>query len=427
MVIVERDEELDVLRRAVRAAAAGSGCAVAIVGDAGAGKSALVDASEDLGTLRLLKSRCEPLATPRPLGPFRDLASVFDGVGGPSSTLADDCDAVFQALRSRPTALVVEDVHWIDAASVEVLRFLVRRVGALPLALVLTYRDDEIGPRHSARPLLGDLATEDDIATLRLRPLSEAGVADVLAGTSLDPSRVRELTGGNPFFVASVAKEPDRPLPASVRDAVLARTAQISDDDLEVLQLAAVAPDRLDDTLLPALGVELPALRRLHDTGLLVRDARGLVFEHELARLAVESTIPPGGLSQMHARLLDSLERQEPVDPARMTHHANAAGDRRRATAYAQLAAQEAARTGAHTEAVAFYGTALAHLDEGRTPDRAALLARLAIEQFMTNQIDDGIASTMAAASMYEELGDPLGQSAAHEACLLYTSDAADE
>ena len=128
--------------------------------------------------------------------------------------------------------------------------------------------------------------------------------------------------------MTEVAKEPDRPLPRTVRDAVLARTTGIAADDLEVLQLAAAAPDRLDDRVLPALGVDLPTLRRLFDTGLLLRSRHGLVFRHELARLAVESTIPAGGATRLHARLLQALEGIEPRDPAVLTHHAVAAAGR---------------------------------------------------------------------------------------------------
>jgi hypothetical protein len=184
------------------------------------------------------------------------------------------CETVYDALATEPTVLVIEDLHWADAASVEVLRFLIRRIDALPLAMLITYRD-EIGPQHSARPLLGDFAAVDGATTLRLPSLSIAGIAELLAGTSLDAARVHALTGGNAFFATEVAKDPDRPLPASVRDAVLARTAGVAPEDFEVLQLAATAPDRLDDRLLPALGVDLPTLWRLDETGLLLRSRGG--------------------------------------------------------------------------------------------------------------------------------------------------------
>ena len=304
--------------------------------------------------LRVLRGGCDPLVTPRPLGPFRDLIPRA-AAGGPARRARGACEAAFAALRAAPTVLVVEDAHWIDGASVEVLRFLVRRLEVMPCALVVTYRDDEIGAQHRLRA-----------AARRLRQRStgsaRCGCARspstawrcCCAAAAWTPTQVHPLTGGNPFFVAEVAKEPDRPLPATVRDAVLARTAGIAAGDLEVLQLAATAPDRLADRVLPTLGVDLPTLRRLHDTGLLLRDRRGLVFRHELARLALESTIPAGGAARLHARLLEALERIEPRDPAVLTHHAVAAADAPRAARYAQDAAAEAARAGDHTDAAAF-------------------------------------------------------------------------
>ena len=419
MDLVERDSELQVLHRVLSRLAHGSGSGVAVVGEPGAGKSALVDAacSRQEG-LRVLRGRCDPLGTPRPLGPFRDLLQLAPRLTGGS--LPEECEEVYDALSSEPTVLVVEDLHWVDAASVEVLRFLLRRVAATPLAVVVTYRADEIGPRHSARPLLGDLATLDVVTTLRLSPLTVQGVTAMLEGTGLDPEQVARVTGGNAFFVAEVAKEPLRPLPDNVRDAVLARTSDIDAHDFEVMQLAAVAPDRLDDRVLPALQVDLPTLRRLHDTGLLLRDCHGLVFRHEIARLAIESTIPAGGLAQLHAVLLQALERIEPRDPVVLTHHAVASADSPRAVRYAREAADEAAAAGAHTEAVAFLHTALNHLDSGRDADRAALLTQLAYEQYMISHLDEAIASVSATFPIWAEVGDSLGLAEAHEFCGIF-------
>jgi DNA-binding CsgD family transcriptional regulator len=420
MRLLERDRELVVLSRALTAAATGRGAAVAVTGEPGAGKSALVEAAcRGASGLRVLRTGCDPLATPRPLGPFRDLVADLGPLERDTARAAA-CETVYAALSSTPTVLVVEDVHWVDAASVEVLRFLVRRLEAMPCAVMVTYRDDGIGAQHSVRPLLADFAALDRLTTLRLAPLSVAGVAELLADGPLTAARVHAVTGGNPFFVAEVAKEPDLPLPGTVRDAVLARTSGIAPDDLEVLQLAAAAPDRLDDRVLPALGVDLPTLRRLHDTGLLRRNRRGLVFRHELARLALESTIPAGGAARLHARLLDALERIEPRDPAVLTHHAVAAADARRAARYAQDAAREAAQAGAHTEAVAFLQTALTHLNGGPSAERARLLTDLAYEQYMISRLESAIGSVTATFPLWRAAEDLAGLASAHESCAVF-------
>jgi DNA-binding CsgD family transcriptional regulator len=425
MRVLERDRELEVLARAFVGAAGGSGSGITIAGEPGAGKSTLVAAACERATgMRIVRGGCDPLTTPRPLGPFRDafarLSVGEQGSAALQGTAIEVCEAVYDALRSEPTVLVVEDIHWIDSASVEVMRFLVRRLDAMPCALVVTYRDDEIDVRHVARPLLGDVAALGHVATRKLEPLSPDGVAAMLADGPLEAERVYRLTGGNPFFVAEVAKEPDRPLPATVRDAVLARLHAISPQDFEVLQLAAAAPDRIDDRLLPALGVDLPTLRRLHDTGLLERDRHGLVFRHELSRLAVESTIPAGGIARLHGRLLDALERIEPRDPAVLTHHAVAAGERARANRYAREAADEAVVAGSHSEAASFLLIALDNLVGGEPAERARLQVQLGYEQYMTSHLETAIASIEESFPLWHTADDIEGLAAAHESCAVF-------
>src|SRR4029079_12516438 len=179
--LLERERELETLLVAVRqAAAGGQGAGFALTGDSGAGKSALVEAvCAEAGDLRVLRGHCDPLNTPRPLGPFRDLAVPgLEDIGQADLLLSEVCEQVYAALRTEPTVLVVEDLHWVDAASVDVLRFLVRRLETMACAIVVTYRDDEITAQHSARPLLGDFAAVEHLSTLRLAPLSVAGVAE---------------------------------------------------------------------------------------------------------------------------------------------------------------------------------------------------------------------------------------------------------
>jgi DNA-binding CsgD family transcriptional regulator len=422
--LLEREHELGVLLTAIAAATAGQGTGVAVCGDSGTGKSTLLAAAvESAGAARVLRGPCDPLSTPRPLGPFRDIAPEL-GLGrlhrDEDVPLAQLCEEIFDALGNEPTLLVVEDLHWVDAASAEVLRFLARRLDSVPVALLMSYRLHEIGAGHVARPLLGDLARLEGLDTIHLRPLSVSAVGDLVSGTTLDPERVHEVTGGNPFFVTEVVKDPDMPLPSSVRDAVLARTAEVSPEDFEVLQLVAAAPDRLDDRVLPALEVDLPTLRRLDTTGLLTRTRGGLAFRHELARQAVESTVPPGGGPRLHARLLDALERLELSEPAVLAHHALGARDAARTAYHARAAAAEAIRAGSHTEAVAFFQLALDHLDNPTDAERAQLLQSLSFEQYMISRLDEAIANVRATFPLWERVGDVAGLSHAHQTCATY-------
>ncbi len=420
--LLERDHELGVIRSALAAASRGEGGGVAVSGEPGAGKSTLIGAAAtDPVGLRVVRGGCDPLRTPRPLGPFLDTASELDiELLAGDEALTTVCEKVYDALRATPTLLVVEDLHWVDAASVEVLRFLTHRSGSLPLAMVVSYRDHEIGPRHPARALLGDLARDDGFTTLALDPLSIGAVEQLVAGTALAADQVHQVTGGNPFFVAEVVKDPDRPLPASVRDAVLARAADLDDADLDVLQLVAAAPDRLVDRVLPALGVDLPTLRRLQETGLLDRARGGLVFRHELARQAVETTVPAGGSADLHARLLAAMERVGMDEPAVLTHHAVAAHDRERAFRYARAAADDAVRAAAHTEAAAFLETALDHLVTDDPRERAELTLELAFQLYMTSRLREAIDHVESPMPLWESADDAAGLAAAHEMVAVF-------
>ena len=131
------------------------------------------------------------------------------------------------ALRARPRVLVVEDLHWADEATLDLVRFLARRIATLPLLLVLSYRDT-VDAGHPLGAVLGDLVAAPDARRLQLAPLSRAAVAELLAGHDLDPAEVHRRTAGNPFFVSQIAAQPESPLPESVRDAVVARTAGLA-------------------------------------------------------------------------------------------------------------------------------------------------------------------------------------------------------
>lgn len=430
MEVVEREPQIAQLRRAMRGVVR-QGRVVAVTGEPGAGKTTLLRAvTSRPEATRVARGLCDPLATPRPLGPVRDVLAELGAElpdDGPAAA-AEVGARLVGALGDQPTTVVVEDAQWIDEASVDVLRFLARRVETLPTLLLLTYRTDEIGPGHTLRPLLGDLARLEHATTMALTPLSIEAVGALLRDTPLDPVRVHHLTAGNPFYVTEIARHPDEDLPSSVRDAVLASTSSVGDADLEVLQIIATAPDAVDDRLLPLLGIDLPQLRRIEGTGLLSRSRRGLAYRHELARLAVADAIPLGSAPALHARVLDALEQLGSHDVAVLTHHAHAAHDRVRTSRYAVLAGSEAARAGSHTEAVAFLALALAHLDDNPS-EQARVLELLSNEQYMVSRLPDAVTSITTAIRLWGEIGDPGGVASAHDrgAVIAYYSARRDE
>src|SRR6185437_3136204 len=248
--ILERDDELAVLGRAARDAGDGSGSVVLVSGEAGIGKSSLVEAIR--GVLpaegRLLVGYCDDLATPRVLGPFRDLIGSV-GTALTRALQRGDRAAVLEAVREElgwakhPTVLAVEDVHWADEATLDVLRYLARRAAQLPLVLVLTYRDDELASDHPLRQLLGTASRVTHVRRLPLAPLSLAAVRLLSATTNVEPAEVFAITAGNPYFVAEVLAAGDTArVPATIADAVQARVAQLDPATVEIVERLAVVP-----------------------------------------------------------------------------------------------------------------------------------------------------------------------------------------
>ena len=411
--LVEREPQLEQLRAALRRASS-EGSVVAVAGEAGGGKSALVRvATSGQQWTRVARGLCDPLDTPRPLGPVRDvLAELGAAAEMDPCPLAALGERLLSVASVEPTTVVIEDAQWIDEASVDVLRFVARRIELVPLVLVLTYREGEVGPRHSLRPLLGDLARLESAATIRLPGLSVEAIRSLLRETPLDATSVLALTAGNPFFVTEIVRHAGERLPSSVRDAVLASTSAVGAADLEVLQLLATAPDGVDDRLLPHLGIDVPQLRRLEATGLLTRSRRGVVYRHELARLSVEGAIPAGVAASLHTRVLDAFERLGTGDPAVLAHHAHAARDPARTLHHADLAARDAVLAGSHREAVSFLELAVASVtDQVR---RAALLERLSFQLYMVSRLPEALAAISEASRLWEAVDDRDGLAAAH-------------
>jgi DNA-binding CsgD family transcriptional regulator/tetratricopeptide (TPR) repeat protein len=417
MPLLERESALEILGGWFAEARAGRGRLVLVGGEAGVGKTALVEefALGQRRSARVLWGACDPLTTPRPLGPLADVAPA---AGGRLDQLLRDeaprevlFGALLEGLRDTrmATVLVVEDVHWADAATLDLLRFLARRIGAAPTLVVVTYRDDEVGPLHPVQLLAGDLASAAPVRRLRLAPLSREAVA-VLAGPHrLDPGALYETTGGNPFFVTEVLAAGHEAIPPTVVDAVLARAARLSPPARQVLDAAAVVAPPVETWLLvEAAGVPPAQVDECVAAGMLQGQAGGVGFRHELARMAVERTLGPGRRADLHGRALAALLTQPggAPDPARLAHHADGAGDGLAVLRYAPVAARQAAALGAHREAAAQYARAL-RFAEGLDPAALAeLLERHSYACYLTDQLADATISRERALDCWRALGD---------------------
>jgi DNA-binding CsgD family transcriptional regulator/tetratricopeptide (TPR) repeat protein len=379
--LLEREEQLGRIRELIDASRRASGSLVLIAGEAGAGKTSLVRAlaSEMTRDTLVLQGYCDPLVTPRPLSPLYDIAADPDSgltglLGGDETPVEIFAELVDRLRRtSRPVVMVIEDVHWADTATLDLIRFVGRRIDSARAVMVCTYRDDEVGPAHPLRPVLGQVLPLPWTQLIRVPPLSEEAVAAIIGNRRLDAERVHALTGGNAFFVTEIIAG-GGDLPPTIRDAVLARVSRLDEKPRRVVETVSIAPRFLEldrATFLAGTGTE-DADAALA-AGVILVEADRLRFRHELARAAVEESIPPARRLELHRTMLQLLEHEEPPDLARLAHHAIRSHSGREVAAYAPDAGREASQRASHRQAVEFFLAALDH-SEHLDADTAAHL-----------------------------------------------------
>src|SRR5262245_15142098 len=215
MHLFERQPFLERLKQCLERARAGAGKVVLVAGEAGIGKSSLVEqfVSEHRRDVRTLWGACDALATPRVLAPVHEIAAQTIGNASGAARDEETLDHLFRALLEdlarpgRVSVVVLEDLHWADEATLDFVRFLGRRIQRTSAVFVVTYRDDELAARHPVRVALGDL-TGDHVVRVRLAPLSPAAVSDLARASGRYAPDLHRITGGNPFFVREVLATP---------------------------------------------------------------------------------------------------------------------------------------------------------------------------------------------------------------------------
>ena len=418
--ILEREAELSVLDDAIQAAAGGDGSVVLVFGEAGIGKSSLVEAVR--GQLpaegRMFVGYCDDLSTPRTLGPFRDLVGSVGSELSRAVLDGGDRDRILAALRAEldwaehPAVLVIEDIHWADEATLDALRYLIRRIAGLPAVLVLTYRDDELGRDHPLHGLLGQASRSDQVRRLPLRRLSAESVRRLSAGSAVNPADLFTLTSGNPFFVHELlASAQGGKVPPSIADAVLARVRQLDPATQDVLEQLAVVPAALDRWLVDALVPRIvpdatAALAAAEQHGLLTVSARRISFRHELTRRAIVAAVPSARLLALNQHVLDVLVRRDETDLSQIVHHAAQAGDEDAIVRFGPAAARDAARAGAHHEAVSHFALVLEHADRFSPREQAGLLEQYGIECYTTASAERAVGAVRRAVELNRSLGD---------------------
>jgi DNA-binding CsgD family transcriptional regulator len=365
-------------------------------------------------SVRVLSGACEPLTTPRPLGPFVDFAGLVGGEleelvaggGRPHQVVS----ALMRDLGANAgTVVVLEDMHWADEATLDALRLLGRRIGSVPALVLASYRDDQLDRAHPLRIVIGELGGGETIVRLRIEPLSQAAVAELARPHGVDAEELYRVTGGNPFFVTEALAAGAKALPQSVRDAVLARAARLSAHARSLLAAIAVIPQETEVWLLEALvGENVDRLEECLASGMLTSGQAAAGFRHELARLTIEQSLPADRRTTLHRKALAALLAPPTgvQDLDRLSHHAEAACDAQAVLRFAPAAGERAASLGAHREAAAQYARALRFAENLPLGQRAELLDRCARECTLVGRLTNAVELRQQAITCHRESRD---------------------
>lgn len=411
MKLVGREQELRVLRSAVRAVPG----LVLVVGEAGVGKSRLVAEVQGSHTARWLVGQCRPVEEQIPLAP------VLEAIGEPvlrSGTRHAVFSSVVEQLSGGgPTVLVVEDLHWADPGTLQLLRFL---AGRLPREFVLigTYRPEDTQQAGEITALAGCVPAGARATEVRLRPLEPLAVQELAAGLlgvkSLPTALADELvkrTGGLPFVVEELLRDEtlgrgdalaralaSKPAPVALRATLTIRLQQLPDSARHVIRAAAVLDAPVSEAILGTVAeVSGHQLTTAMDSGL----ARGLLGEpkpglydlrHALARRAIYETIPPDEVRRLHRRAASALAAVEPPDHAQIAGHSRLGGSLGDWMIHSELAAEHAVGRGDHAAAVCQL-TEMLQLEALPWADRARLAVKLGQAASATGQLEDVVAT----------------------------------
>jgi len=428
-LMLERDSAIEHLANALGSARSGAGNVVLVAGEAGIGKTTLVErfVRDHAMADRVLRGGCDALSTPRPLGPLFDMASQLGSAVNDALRDHDRPFRIFSALlgdlaaHRATTLIVIEDAHWADHGTLDLIKYLGRRIAHSCTLLVVTYRNESAGADGMLSHALGELPAAST-TRLELGPLSPAAVARLAQQDRRSAVALHALTRGNPFYLTEVLASPEERIPPSVRDTALSRVLSLTKQARAVCELISVIPGTAELELifhaLPDLthgDNESPIDECLRFGALQVHEG-GLRFRHELVRLAVEEALLPGRKLTLHGMVLHWLRARSDASKARLVHHGANADMAEIVLDVAPVAASEATRLGAHREATAHYASAIRFLAHAPRPVKARLLEGWALALCVTGYPDARAINAMEQAIDHWRA---LGEVERHGAALL--------
>jgi DNA-binding CsgD family transcriptional regulator len=426
--MVGRNGELRRLLALLDETEAGRAVVALVSGDAGVGKSRLTSEVAGLAIERgftVLSGQCAELGDSVPYLPLADAlrgaaqvprTGVKDALASRpalSRLLPDGADRPADGQRSelarqqmfgavlgllaelaaaRPVLVVLEDLHWADASTRDLVTFLSRMLHRDRVALIGTYRTDDLHRRHPLRPVVAELLRLPSVISVDLGPLDSGAMAEHLSGVACGPLDAAELNDivaraeGNAYYAEELLAAHDRNLPAGLAALLLNRVERLSDAAQRVLRTAAVAGRRADDELIRLVSGLAPpeyeqAVREAVTHQLLIPDDKeGYAFRHALLREAVYADLLPGERTRLHAAMSTLLSEPDrlsvPGTAAELAQHCLASHDTEGAFRASVRAAKEATKLGAPAEAHRHFDQALALWERVSEPEQAARMSR---------------------------------------------------
>lgn len=413
MRLLERDAELVQLNKLFEDAGAGHGHVVLIRGEAGMGKTSLVRefmASVE-GSSHSLVGVCDDLLAQRPLAAIRDmsleepeLATAIEA--GTSTVYSTVMTLLGRALR--PTLMVIEDVHWADDATLDLIRHVGRRIGDSHAILILTYRDEDVTTDHPLRSILSDLPAKV-VDRIILQPLSRAAIETLAADKGGNIDRAYYESGGNPFLATELLDSRDGVIPASIVESIAGRMGRLRPPTRGLAELVSVVPGRTPLELIKNVSADWSAsLDEAEQRGVLVLNPANVSFRHELARRAVETNLTAAKRIELNAIALDYM-LQSPLERARIIHHAANAGNTAVLLEFSPVAGREAIRVGSNSQAVQYFETLRHHYGQLAPRERALFLEDWSYAAHVVDLLHDAMARSEEAVAIWRDLEDAEG------------------
>ncbi|RPI74171.1 MAG: helix-turn-helix transcriptional regulator [Ignavibacteriales bacterium] len=437
MQLLERDKFLADLNILFKSAVNGTGQIAAVCGDAGIGKTSLVEYFTQLkeADANIYWGACDDLFTPRPLAPLYDIANKMN------SRLIDKLEqgasrpSIFTSFLNElhdrePNIIVIEDIHWADESTFDLIKFLAKRINKYRSFLIITYRSDEIGFTHPLRLAFSNIPTKY-FRRFELPPLSKDAVNNLTKSFGRTDESIFVKTGGNPFFITELLMNTQENIPATINDLIIFRLNRLSPDSRSAVETLSVIPGAAEKWLINFLLKDHSLIDEAVECGILRVENNIISFRHELVKTAVEESLSETKRFEKNSAVLNILLKQKNSKPflARIIHHAARIGNKDVITKYAPLAAKQASKFGAHEQASKLYKTALQYADSLSIEEHLDLLEGRAYECYLTAQIDEGIQACEIIKEILRDHHDPLreGENYRRLSRLLWYSGKDDE